>query len=226
MLTTLITLMSLIYLFYNTMLQYLNPIKVVVFLTLLFALYKLNKKNELHKNLLLVLFICFLTELINTFLKYKEVSNAVFSSISIIFHDSFWLLILSRLVTFRKIVFTLILCFIFFCIVNILFIEKFDQYNYYSFILGALFYLIIFFYESFFQLKNENFVFFSSNNFLLLFAPVFFFLGVSLMFAFDSKEITSTIVFGNVTLYKCIIYFVNLFYYALINIYIYKESKI
>lgn len=207
------------------MLQYLNPIKVVVFLTLLFALLQLNKKNVLHKNVLVVLFICFLTELINTFLKHKGFSNAAFSTISIIFHDIFWLFILSIIVSFRKIVIMLILCFILFCIINLLFIEKFDQYNYYTFILGALIYLIIFFYESFFQLKNEHFVFFSSNNFLLLFAPVIFFLGISLMFAFDSKEITSTIVFGKVTLYKCIIYFVNLFYYALINIYIYKESK-
>ncbi len=212
--------------FINSILEYINPIKVCVTVTLLFALFKLDKKNSFHRNVLIILFICFLTELINAFLKYIGNSNAVFSSFSIIFHNSFWLLLLSKVVPYKKLVYTLILSFILFSIFNLSFIEKFERFNYYSFILGALFYLLIFFYESFFQLKNENFEFFSSNNFLILFAPVIFFLGISLMFAFNSVQITSTIVFGKVTLYKCIIYFVNLFYYALINIYIYKESKL
>lgn len=212
--------------FINSILEYVNPIKVCVTVTLLFALIKLDKENSLHRNVLLILFICFLTELVNAFLKYKDISNAVFSSISILFHNSLWLLLLSKLVTCKKLVYVLIICFILFSFFNLSFIEKFERFNYYSFILGALFYVLIFFYESFFQLKNENFEFFLSNNFLILFAPVIFFLGVSLMFAFNSVHITSTIVFGKVTLYKCIIYFVNLFYYALINSYIYKESKL
>jgi hypothetical protein len=212
--------------FINSILEYVNPIKVCVTITLLFALLKLDRKNSLHRNVLIILFICFLTELINTYLKYNGNSNAIFSSISIIFHNSFWLLLLSKVVHYKKLVYILILGFILFSLFNLSFIEKFERFNYYSFILGALFYVLIFFYESFFQLKNENFEFFSSNNFLILFAPVIFFLGISLMFAFNSVQITSTIVFGQVTLYKCIIYFVNLFYYALINSYIYKESKL
>ncbi|HEX8015358.1 MAG TPA: hypothetical protein VF465_08995, partial [Flavobacterium sp.] len=61
--------------------------------------------------------------------------------------------------------------FMVFSIINFIIIEIVDTYNYYTFIVGALLYVVFFIYESFKQLREENLTYFLSNNYLLLFAP-------------------------------------------------------
>jgi hypothetical protein len=87
-------------------------------------------------------------------------------------------------------------------------------------------YVAIFIKESFFHLKSENLSFFLSNSYFLLFCPIVFMLGYSILSSFNNRIINSTIVFHGIALYDIIGYFINSIYYSLLIVYCYRESKI
>lgn len=207
-------------------LSFIKPIKVIVALTLILSIYKLNIKNKTHRLLIVILTLCFITEMINSILIIYSKPIVLSMTIGVIFHHFFWLILIYKNVTFKRVYAFLIFFFILFCFMNLYMGEGLEKFNYYTFITGAFIYIMTFVYESFYQLRKENFPFFLSNNYLLLSAPVIFFFGLSFMFGFKSKEVTSNIVFGGIKLYDIIIYFVNIVYYSLINIYIYREKKL
>jgi hypothetical protein len=93
------------------------------------------------------------------------------------------------------------------------------------FIIGALSYVLFFLLLCFSRLKEENLTFFTHHNFILLFSPVLFFIGFSLIFAFSNKKLNDTIIWGGINLFNLISYFINFTYYSLINFYIFKERK-
>ncbi|HOZ75056.1 MAG TPA: hypothetical protein PLS51_02895 [Flavobacterium sp.] len=95
-----------------------------------------------------------------------------------------------------------------------------------AFVFGAFIYLIIFIVESFYELQREAFSFFLSNQFLLLSAPILFFIGLSAALGFQDRALIRTVLFSNVSLYEFIAYFVNIIYYTLIIVYIYREKKL
>lgn len=206
--------------------QFLKPLKIAVLLTLLFAFWGLNRKNEVHRYLLFILVICFSTELMNSALIVNAKSIVLSSTLSICLHHTLWLVLLSKFVSFIKVAYLLIISFILFAAINLFFFEGVESFNYYTFVVGAFIYLVIFIYQSFYKLKAEDFPFFLSNNYLLLSAPILFFFGLSFMFGFKTSKITSFIIFDDVKLYTFIIYFVNVVYYTLINIYIYREKRL
>lgn len=207
------------------MLNYINPIKILVILTFVFALANLRRSNKNHIYLLCILGICAVTEIINSLLYYLQLSNGLVMSISIIFHDCFWLALLQRNTATKFQSIAVIGLFLAFAIINLFLMDSIYAFDYYSFVIGAFIYVVLFLYENFYQLKRENLSFFLSNSYLLLFAPVLFFIDLSLMFGFDSPAVTSKKVFGFIKLYDFTIYFVNIVYYSLINIYIYREKK-
>lgn len=207
-------------------LSFIKPIKIIVALTLILSLYKLDIKNKTHRLLIIILTLCFITEMINSILIIYGKPIVLSMTIGIIFHHLFWLILLNKNVTFKRLYAFLILSFILFSFINLFRWEGLEKFNYYTFIAGAFIYIMTFVYESFYQLRRENFLFFLSNNYLLLSAPVIFLFGLSFMFGFKSREVTSNIVFWNIKLYDLIIYFVNIIYYSLINIYIYREKKL
>lgn len=204
------------------MLYLINPIKIIVLLTFLVGLFFLKLKNPTHQKVLGILFICFVNEFVALILKAQGLPIDNLFNINIIIHNSLWLLIIGCFLNNTKI---LCIAYIFFGFVNLLFFEGFSKFNYYTFVFGALLYTSIFIYLSFKQLKRENLSFFLSNDYILLFAPVLFFLGLSLMFSFKSKLLTSTYIFDGIKLYTFINYFVNIIYYFFISLYIYKEKK-
>jgi hypothetical protein len=110
--------------------------------------------------------------------------------------------------------------FILFSVINFIVIEITDEYNYYTFVFGALLYVSLFIYESYKQLKEENLMYFLSNNYLLLFAPVYFFFGMGLLLGFKPLGVTKMLLFDQVTLYVFIVNIVCIAYYTLINVYI------
>jgi hypothetical protein len=112
-----------------------------------------------------------------------------------------------------------------FAILNFVYIEWVDEFNYYSFIVGASIYLLFFIIESYKQLNKENVVFFISNNYILLFTPLLFFYGLSLMFGFKTSSIRSYIIYSDLSLYGFIINAACVAYYSLMSIYIYREKK-
>ncbi len=206
--------------------HFLNPLKIIVLLTLLFGLLILNKKSQTHRHLLAILFVCFFTEVINSILIVNGKPIGLCFTISIIIHHGLWLWLLAKNAAFKKVAFLLPGCFLVFGIVNLFFFDGTQRFNYYTFVAGAFLYIIIFIYESFRRLKQENFSFFLSNIYLLLAAPVLFFFGLSFMFGFNSENVTSILIFGHIKIYTFITYFVNIVYYTLINIYVYREKHL
>lgn len=110
-------------------------------------------------------------------------------------------------------------------LVSFFFFEGFFHFNHFNFVAGTFFYLIPFSIESFMQLKNENTNYFSSNNFILSMAPVSYFIGLSLLFAFKNPIISKQMLFTNISLFDLITTTINAIYAALVFIFLIKEAK-
>lgn len=206
--------------------HFLTPLKIIVLLTLISGLLFLDRKKQIHRHLLAILWVCFLTETINSILIVNKKTIGLFVSISIIIHHGLWIWMLAKNAAQKNAAFLLLGCFLLFGLINISFFEGTKEFNNYTFVFGAFIYIIIFIYESFCKLRQENFDFFLSNIFILLTAPILFFFGMSFMFGFNNENVTSHLLFGQITLYTFTVYFVNIIYYVLINLYIYREKKL
>lgn len=203
----------------------INPIKACVVITLLFALWNLRWKIKMHRYLLSILFVVFITELVNSILVYNNRSIRIPFNISIVFHDILWILALKENISSKKMANITLYLFALFSSINFIVIEIVNAYNYYTFVFGALLYVILFIYESYRKLREENLMYFLSNNYLLLFAPVYFFFGMGLLLGFKPLQVTGKILFGQVTLYVFVVNIVCIAYYSLINVYIYREKN-
>ena len=204
--------------------EYLKPIKILVLLTLLYALICLKWKNSTHSYLIIILIICFVTELTNCILIVKHESIGLAVTISVICHHTVWLLLLSNNSNIKNLSRIAIMVFLLFAIINLFYLEGTKSFNYLTFVLGAFIYILCFIYHSIYELRHENLPLFLSNKYLLTFAPVIFFFGMSFMFAFKSKNITSTMLLPHIKLYDFVIYYVNIIYYVLVNLYIYRDK--
>lgn len=179
----------------------------------------------MHRYLLYILFVVFSTELVNSILVYNDRSIRIPFNISIIFHDILWMLAFKENTKDKKAANITLCLFVLFSIINFMIVEMTNTNNYYTFVFGSLLYAILFIYESYRQLKQEHLMYFLSNNYLLLFAPVYFFFGMGLLLGFKPLQVTGKILFGQVTLYVLIVNIVCIAYYTLINIYIYREKN-
>lgn len=202
----------------------INPIGILVFITFFYGIFNLNLKNKRHQYLMVVIFISLITETIATVLLCCQKDLSLLYSISFIFHQTVWLFIIVKSINNKKIRLLTVSSFLTFSIINMAFIEKLDL-NYLTFITGSLLYISMFIYESYYQLQKENLSYFTSSDYLLLFAPVLFFLGFSFIFGFRDLDVRDTIVFGETDLYSFISSFINIIYYLMINLYIYTEQK-
>lgn len=206
------------------MLYLLNPIKIIVVLTFLVGLLFLNYKNTTQRKVLGILLICFVNEIVALVLKAQNLSIDSLYNINIILHNTLWLMILGNYLK-KQTLLVILNIHLLFGIINVFFFEGWNKFNYYTFVFGALLYTILFIYLCFLALQKEDLNFFQSNDFILLFAPVLFFLGLSFMFSFKSRQLTSTPIFEGIKLYTFINYFVNGIYYLFLNVYIIKEKK-
>jgi hypothetical protein len=204
----------------------ITPIQVYVYFTFLMALLFYKAKKKAFKLLSFILLICVLTEIFTSVLNSENKSLGFLYTISAIIHHGCWLILLYKFSQHKLWIRGLIIGYFLFGILNLLFFEGTLKFNFYTFIGGAFLYLVIFIFESFYQLKNENFAFFNSNEYLLLFSPVLFFFGMSFVLGFKSRILISTIVVSDINLYQFINYLVNIVYYSLINIYIYREKTL
>ena len=206
------------------MLNMSNLIFFVVIITFIHFIYlDVRKINSDTRDLFWILFICTFTELVTKILTYYNISLWYLYNFSFIVHNSLWLKILLRDdYSYQK---KIIGCYIFFSSIIYGFIDTTNFFNKIIMIVGALIYLVLFIVISYKNLKDENIDFFKSNHFILISSPIIFFFGLSILFGFNSMKLIKTIVFGNVTLYRFIIIFVNIIYYSLLNIYIIKEKR-
>ncbi len=208
----------------NELLPNLNISQLFVFSTFVVGLFFLDPKKENNRILLSILFVNLSVEVMSLFLIYSKHKIGLLYSIFILVHHALWILLLLKSIQPKRILNFIIPGFLLFGVYNLLFQEGIETFNCYTFIVGALLYIIVFIYESFAQLKKENFSFFLSNKYLLLFAPILFYFGMSFLFGFRSRSINTFILFGNVKFYTFINLFVNIVYYSLIFVYIYKEK--
>lgn len=205
--------------------SYLSIVHFLVVITFLFATFGLSWKNQTHLYLIMILSVFLVNEIISVFCDFFLSTMKINFTITTFIHHLLWLLILRKSVAFPNLVNAMIIAFATFCLCNFFFIEGWLIFNCYSFIFGAFIYLVFFLIESFNQLNKENFPFFFSNQFILLMAPVLFFIGLSFMFGFKSKEVNTIVFFEKFQLYKTIVIVVNVVYYSLLNIYIYREKN-
>lgn len=206
------------------LLVYMTPIGMLVFLTFFIGAFYLNFRNKIHCLLLAILTISFLTESLSIFFLACHLNLKILYSISFIFHHLAWIWLLSTCteLKFRNTPGAVFICF---SILNLLFMER-AQLNHMTFIFGALLYISVFTYQSYCWLRTEQLSYFTSNTYLLLFAPVLFFFGFSFTFGFgESHGLKNTLIYGQTMLYDFISCFVNLIYYLLINLYIYFEQR-
>jgi hypothetical protein len=209
----------------GNLLNSINIVREIIVITFLFAIFKLSLNSVTNKCLFGIISISFLCEIINIIISSQGFKTNISSTFWVVFHSFFWIYLLFHIIK-KKAVFVALIMFLIFSIYNIVWLQKLERFNYYTFLFGALIYLSFYFLELFDMLKNENFAFISSNNFLLISSPVFFLFGMSLMFAFVSRDVTQTILFKKIVLYDFVNYFVNFIYYLLVTIYIYKESRV
>lgn len=209
---------------HKSIVENINFVQFLVVVTFIVHTLTFNKKKENHRLLLIILLLCFLNELASLLFILMNISYSLLFTVSVMIHNALWLFVISK-VCQRESIYILLFYFVF-AFLNLLFVEGFVHFNYNTFIAGALLFIIIFISESFVRLKNEAFSFFSSNDYILIFAPVLFFFGLSFIFGFRSDVLSEKMLFGNVNLYEFINISVNLVYYTLINVYIYREKRI
>lgn len=198
-------------------------IKIYVILTFIFGLVVLNKKDRINKILIWILGLSASTEIINWILIYYRYPITLAVNIWMILHHAMWLYLFYRINPHKKISTIVITAFVSYGIINTIEIEGLFDFNYTTFLFGALGYIIILLIDSFKKLRNEALFYFYSNDFILLCAPIIFYFGTSLMFGFRGKEITKTMIYNDFDLYHTVIYFVNFIYYTIVNIFIYRN---
>lgn len=202
--------------------NYITLSQPLVLLAFIVALIYLNKSNVVNRALIAILSICTLTEIITTVFIVFEMNISLVYNISLAFHNCLWLVLLT-LAFKKKWLKMVVLGYFLYCLLNLFVIEGINYFNYNIFIVGALLYISIFISESFLQLKRENFGFFMSNLYVVLYAPIVFFFSMGFIFAFRTFEFGNVF---NIDLYDFIISYVNLIYYSLVIFYIYREKKL
>lgn len=199
----------------------------MVFLTTIIGFVFLNPKKTNHKLVLLIISISSLNEITTLMLLFTNQQNYIgrLYSFSFPLFCMGWLAMLYKNQIKRKETIIAALLFLCFVIINFIWIQGTNTFNYYTAVVGSFIYIGLLANESFAQLKNENSAFILSNSYLLLLSPVLLFFGYGQMFGFVSREITQTIIFSKHSLFQLVTNFVNISYYAMILTYIFLEKK-
>lgn len=206
----------------------LHLIDFYIFFTFIYLCTKFAFGNKFYdyRFLIILMLINVINVLLSDYLVFINYSVKINSNIYVFLHNFTWLFLILNITKIKNIDKKLLLFIYFvFCLINFIFFEGLDKFNTNFFIISSIFYVLYYIIVCFKKLKTENFDFFLSNNFILITSPLFFFIGLSFMFSFKSKDLTTFIIFGNLKLYTLINYFVNIIYYTLINIYIFRERK-
>lgn len=203
----------------------IEPIQLYVLFTCIAGWAFLDKKQIVNRMLQFILCLMVFTELISSVMIYFSTEIELLYSISMPLHNMLWLLVLYMGTGRQPVVKYTLWIYMLFAAVNFFFLQGNSTFNHYTFIIGAFMYIILFILISFGRLRNEDFSFFRHSTFLLLFSPILFFFGLSFVFGFNSITLARTVVFNNIYLYQVIILIVNIVYYTLLNLYIFKEKR-
>lgn len=209
----------------TNVISHIDFLLVYILLTCLAGCIFLSWKVPLQRLILFVLLINSLTELSSSFFLKDRVSIGLIYNVYNLLHHSLWIYILIRYSNFKKWGSFVWVSFILFALTNMFWGEGINNFNYYTFVLGAFMYLFGYVFENFYKLKQEDYEFFQSNAFKALSAPIIFMFGFSLLFGFKNNELNAFYVFQKWKLYDFISNFVNVIYYGMLLWYIYSERK-
>ncbi|MFP9113654.1 hypothetical protein ACLI1A_06910 [Flavobacterium sp. RHBU_3] len=200
-------------------------VEYYIFFSVITGFICANYKKNIHNWLLILLFTFFISEIALIYANAFLVAVGWIYAPSTTIHNTVWLLILGK--TFNKGTKFLYIVWAYFvlCILDTLFWEGYTDFNTFSFLLGAALYISMFIKEYITKLNNEDFAFFQKNESLLLFSPILFFMGVSIMFTFNDTTLSETKIIGDTSLYEIAVNFPNLISYSIINIYFFKEKQ-
>ena len=196
-------------------------LKIYIILTFVYFLVASIKNQPLKSILILSASNIIITDI---FIHYN-ISFYINSNIYTILHAGLWIYILHKHLTSvqKKLVGSIwaVLTISYLCTTDI----SATYYNRY-FPFTSILYIIMFLLVCVKALKKEDIEFFQSKQFILIFSPVMYFLGMSFIFAFiESGRFSEVYVFGEIGIYEFINFVVNVIYYSLINYYIYKSKK-
>lgn len=174
--------------------------------------------------LLGILAICTTTELLLVALTVHHIPNGPLVTASIVCHDTLWLWLLGSVfeIGYAR---NAIVLFLFAALGNCLFYEGHLHFNYVTFLIGAFLYVIIFIWESVKLLRIESLEFLTSNRYILLCAPLFFFLALSFVFGFRSEVLSNYPIFMKFSVYHILILLANISYYGIINLYLIRTKN-
>jgi hypothetical protein len=202
----------------------LNPAKIIILIAFIISLYKLDRKNYVENRIFIIILLALINEVFTSFLYFNDISIGLLTTVYITLNIILWLHLLSYVFQNKNTQY-LIIGFITFSIVNLLLFEGTTRFNYSTFIFGSIIYLGVFLWESYQLIIKEQLDFFTSKPYLFLIAPIFNFVGLSLIFSFKTKQLTSLIVFENITLFMLISYTVNYLYYGVLMYAMFKKVK-
>lgn len=201
----------------------INSIQWYMLLTLLLVA-KYHSANKLADKLLLtILILGVVNEVASEILLAKKLTVGLNTNIYVVSSSVLWLLIFKK-ISNRKSVNVAIAMFLLAAILNSFLLDGFYKFNFYTFVVGAMLYVLLFLIDSARRLRSGELDYFLSNDYLLITAPVLFFIGFSLIFGFR-RSINGSISFFGIQLYDYISYFVNIVFYTLVNIYIIRQKN-
>lgn len=205
--------------------QLLNPVRVLVLTTFFIVIFRYRKKTHEARFLRTILAASALHEVVAAAMIYHGISSRVLTNVYVFVHAVLWIRLLPRPKKFPAIMQGAAIGYILFATMNFFIGEGIDRFAFLNFIVGSIVYVTLFLLLSFRALDEERFSFFFSPLFLLLLAPVAFFIGMSLMFGFRSRELDSVELFAGYSLYEAVSTFGNFLYYGLILLFVYRERK-
>lgn len=204
---------------------YLTPIKIMVIATCFHAVAFLRKSDRRNSLLLLILLLGAINELQMSTLNLLGFCKHPALDLNFIAYNLFWLGLLMQMCRLKGAIKAALIVFGLIAVANLLFFEGMAAFNFITVMIGGLLYLLFFTLENYRRLREEDYSFFISNHYLLLFAPVTFFFSYGLLFSFRSHFVNGTLLFHNIELWDFVTYYANSTYYVLINIFIYRESR-
>ena len=206
-------------------LKHLTFINYFIFFSLFYVVFQLNYKSKIHLVLFLIISVSLINEFYNVYLITEKKDQFWNNNAFVLLNQILWYGLFSMVLNKKRLFLLLFSIFSTFSIFMYLKYNVLTEFIFEIFIFGAVIYVSFFLIFSFLRLKNEEITFFTSNHFIIISAPLLFFIGTSLIFSFRNDNLAKFVILNNISFYTFITYFVNIIYYSLINIYIYKERR-
>lgn len=200
-------------------------LKYFVIVYILFSVvYFLSGKNH-NKVLKLILILTAINLILSDVLVRYNIPIKFNNNVYLTLNSVLWLLIIGKEFNKQMGCFMLSLFFII-TITTYWHSNIFKAFNKLGFVLNSLMYVVLFIVVSYKNLIYDNVEFFKETKYILLFSPVPFFLGMSLLWGFKTNFFSEYKLIENLTLYNFINFIVNIIFYSLINLYVYKKRKV